>query len=546
MPALTIAENDKGEQVALVNNQWLPVQQTAANKSGQTAYLVNNEWIVDEGSKKPMTFGRAAGLTARGLAPYGTAAALGGAVLAPTGVGAPLGAAAGVGALALTDLVTGGYNALANYTNLPRIPTGSEAVQELFGTPRPQSPGEQMYVNALEAATGAGMQAGAARALSRVAPRGSTTRNVLREGSRQPGVQMAGAVGASAAVDTAREAGIDDPVLLAASGFVGGTLAGGAAGLRRGASAPSIDQVRGRAKAKYAEVDSAGVMFDPASYSMMIDDVVQRLTNQGYNATAHTALAGWLSRLERTRNTGSTLTELDSFRSELQKRLGPSADPNTRRLMNEAKDAIDDYVSNAGPADIMTGNLPQAQAALGDARRLWTSVSKAEKIEELLRRASVHEGSQSAAIRNEFRSLALNERRMRQFSPVEREFIERVAKGTPLPKALEWFGEKSMQAGGILAAGGAAQGAVNFLPGIDPTTGIFVGGGMVGAGAGMKGLATALTKGQARNLQGRTLGQRSPVALGRNALLNPILQTTIPQVTIDPELAAAIGYPQDL
>lgn len=50
--ALQTATNpETGETVALVGNQWVPVQQTASNDQGKKAYLVNNQWLTDEPAK---------------------------------------------------------------------------------------------------------------------------------------------------------------------------------------------------------------------------------------------------------------------------------------------------------------------------------------------------------------------------------------------------------------------------------------------------------------------------------------------------------------
>lgn len=551
MPPIQTATNDKGDTVALIDNQWVPVKATATDAKGNNAYLVGANWVLDQPdeaapAKPKMTAGRVAGLTTTGIAPYGTAAAIGGAL------GGRPGAMAATGALFAADVLPGVYNVLGHYAGLPRIPTGSEAIQGAYnklgiGT-APATPTEQGYVNAVEAATGAGLQASAARTAASLLPRGSTARNVARELSRQPAAQVAGAVGASAAVDTARAYGIDNPVLLTAAGLVGGMTAGGAVSKASNAFKPNtaISDVRNAAKSKYAEVDAAGVSFDPTSYDNFIDTVHQNLANAGFNPNAHTAVAGWVNKLEAMRGRGASLSELDAFRSELRKKLGGSSDDNTRRLVSEFSDEIDNYVGNAGPQDIFSGNLPQAQQAIGDARRLWTAVSKGEKIEELFRRASVSPASKAEAIRNEFRSLALNQKKMRQFSPTERDFIEQVARGRPLAKALEFLGDKSMQTGGYVAMGSPAvlaAGGSNFMPGFDPTTGLAIGTAMVGTGYGMKAAANAMTEAQARNMQRYALGQRRPPNVSRNALMSPIVQNTLAGATIDPQLAAILGYP---
>jgi hypothetical protein len=551
MPPIQTATNDKGDTVALVDNQWVPVKATATDAKGNNAYLVGANWMLDQPdetapAKPKLTAGRVAGLTTTGISPYATAAGIG------TALGGRPGAMIGTGVLGATDILTGGYNFLANYAGLPRVSTGSEAIRSAYnklgvGT-APATPNEQMYVNAVEAATGAGLQAGAARTAASLLPRGTTARNVARELSRQPGAQVAGGVGASATVDYAREHGIDNPVLLAAAGLVGGVTAGGVASKVSGAFRPNtaINDVRNAAKARYAEVDASGVSFDPTSYDNFIDTVQRNLASVGYTPNAHIPIATWVNRLEAMRGRGASFSELDAFRSQMQKQLGSSPDANTRSLASQFTDEIDDYVSNAGPQDIFAGNLPQAQQAIGDARRLWTAVSKGEKIEELFRRASVSPASKAEAIRNEFRSLALNQKKMRQFSPTEREFIEQIARGRPLAKALEFLGDKSMQTGGYVAMGSPAvlaAGGSNFMPGFDPTTGLAIGTGMVAGGAGMKGIANAMTESQARNMQRYALGQRRPPGLSRNALMSPAAQNALAGATIDPELAAMLGYP---
>lgn len=51
MAIQTATNPETGETVALVGNQWVPVQQTASNDKGQKAYLVNNRWLTDEPAK---------------------------------------------------------------------------------------------------------------------------------------------------------------------------------------------------------------------------------------------------------------------------------------------------------------------------------------------------------------------------------------------------------------------------------------------------------------------------------------------------------------
>ena len=90
---------------------------------------------------------------ARGLAPYAAGAAAGAAMGAPfAGVGAVPGAVAGIGAVGLTELGTGLYNAIApRVSRLPQVLTPQGATDRLldaFGIKRPSTPAEHMVETA--------------------------------------------------------------------------------------------------------------------------------------------------------------------------------------------------------------------------------------------------------------------------------------------------------------------------------------------------------------------------------------------------------------
>ena len=54
MTIQTATNPQTGERVALVNGQWLPVNQTATNDKGQKAFLVNNQWLTDDITAPPV------------------------------------------------------------------------------------------------------------------------------------------------------------------------------------------------------------------------------------------------------------------------------------------------------------------------------------------------------------------------------------------------------------------------------------------------------------------------------------------------------------
>ena len=182
--------------------------------------------LAGETSKPDNSAGQWAGVGARALAPYTLAAGMGAAAGAPLGgIGAFPGAALGAGALALTDLGSAAYNAVTAPFGGSRIPSGSEAIQDVAGRMgigrRPQTGPQRIFGTTLEMAAGAG---GATRAANELA--GTVTspvaRNVLNNMGNAPVTQMVSGGGSGLAVSTAQEAGVTNPYALAALGLAGG------------------------------------------------------------------------------------------------------------------------------------------------------------------------------------------------------------------------------------------------------------------------------------------------------------------------------------
>jgi len=176
-------------------------------------YLVAQPLAPDKTGTEPPREGadlaaQLAGVATRAAAPYFTAAGLGAAAGAPfAGVGAIPGAAGGVLSLGLADIGTTAYNALASTFGGQRIPTGSEAIQNLYGNVgigrRPETPGQQVFSDVLQGATGGAAQTAAfGTQAARQAP--GITRNIMRQFAQQPVAQTAAAGGAAAAPSIAQ------------------------------------------------------------------------------------------------------------------------------------------------------------------------------------------------------------------------------------------------------------------------------------------------------------------------------------------------------
>jgi hypothetical protein len=433
-----------------------------------------------------------AGVINRAIAPYA----------AVTAAGAPIpgGAIAAPIALGITDIGATLANLGLQATGSERrVPVPSEVIrgelEQIAPTVfrEPETTGQRFVATGAEAATGAAAQANALRQIATQYGPGAV-RNVLTAMGQGPAAQTAAATGGATAqqalIETSEPGSAQrNPVLVAAVGTLGSLLAGkvgvrGPQSVRElfGKGTPTEEQVYQQAKAKYREFDKAGVAFSSTAYDRMLANLRQRLTDAGY--TDQSAITSVLNKLDKFKGQPRNLTDIDTARSDVTKSLIKSQDENVRRLGREIADELDDFVVNASPNDVISGNLPQALSNLNEARRLWTQVSRSEQMSELFRRAKLSDQPLDTAVRQEFRALAKNKRRFDKFSPEEQEFIQKVIDGGKVAEALTNFSEalriqRSLGGTLYLGAGGLATPYAASVGQIDPLTAAAV---MLGVG----------------------------------------------------------------
>lgn len=306
--------------------------------------------------------------------------------------------------------------------------------------------------------------------------------------------------------------------------------------LRKAPGVISKDELATQAKTAYQEAKSAGVVLKPQTLQSLQGTAASDLREDGLDGTLHPATSAALGRLSQAAGP-LPLNELEILRRvALHAESNSFMNPSDARMAGKLVDHIDDTINNLKPSDVDAGNPQQAADALNNARNLWSRKRKADTIDELMRRADLRasqfSGSgQENAIRTEFRSLAMNQKRMRFFSPEERASIEKVAKGGPVENAMRWIGK--------LAPSSPVSGAASTFLGLTL-------GGPVGAAASVGGglisrkLATRATL---RNVQrAGDLMRAGPAGLPLSALQLPIpMATRLAQL----KAAALLGRPSN-
>lgn len=381
---------------------------------------------------------RIPGLVARGAMPAAVGAAMG----APFG---PVGMLAGTVAVPAAEALSQLYNLIApEQYRLQTTPM--QAIQQLgaqMGLPSAETLPEQ----AIQAGAGAvggvmGQIPGAARlAQTAVTPVG---RQVAETFAARPGAQMTGAaVGAPTGEVVGELTG--SPV----AGVLAGMAAGGAAGARRGEPevAPTREAVKAESQGAYQRATQSGVIVTPQSLQNAVTGIEKQIMDAGYDPGLHPRVKAVLDRLNLEGQQPRTLDELERLR-RVASGAAASNERDERRLGKMIVGQIDDYVNNIKSTDLVAGNQAGVNE-LRDARKLWSMNSKADVFEQMVNRAQTTGGStytQSGyenALRGEFRRLANNENRMRQFTKEEQDQITQIARGGTLQNMLRMVGKFS-------------------------------------------------------------------------------------------------------
>ena len=428
-----------------------------------------------EPERKPSLWNRAVGYVgnfSRGVLPVAAGGTIGGALGLLGGPAAPATVPIGV--------VLGGYFG-------SRVP-GKDALLDKIGYPRAETLSERAVEAAGNAFGGVAtsVPAAAATATMRAAP--PLVRSVAETMAAKPVAQTIAAPTAAATAQIVGEK-TDNEALGLGAGVLAGTAAG--VGVTRGA-VPTRAQVRTASRDAYRAAEDAGVVVRGDAFQTFAQEAEQRIRAEGFAPKAHPKVDGALDSLRTAAATGKPLSlqEMETLRKTASAAAG-SLDRSEARLGAILEDEIDEFVGALGPATLAGGDATVAVPALEAARRLWTRNRRSELVEQAIDRAGLRADAAQGvlklehALRQEFKNIASNPRRMRQFSQTEQEQIRRIVAGTPLQNILTFVGRFAPTTPAALG-----------IAGLGGTFGYQV-GGPFGAAAGTT--ATSATMGAVTN-----------------------------------------------
>lgn len=372
-----------------------------------------------------------------------------------------------------------GYNAVTGNEG-GYIPSGQSQLKsglDAIGLPKAETEDEKLASALRKGASSAVTPVGAARIIASKAIN-PMAKYLTSQFAASPVPQVIGSAASETSVEAAKQYGAD-PLAQAGIGLITGTTAGlganttgktlatmlknvkdqGVTSAFKGeaSTVPTRETLSAQSNAAYKAADDAGVVFKSQGFKDFVLDVSSEAKNAGIDKTIHPNASAALTRLVDEVGKNPTLGELEILRRVLKGAAG-SKEPDERRIAQIMIKKLDDYVTGAGKNEILAGSK-EGVDSLGQARALWTKVSKSDVIDDLLERSelksSFFTGSgKENALRSEFRTLALNKDKMRMFNKDEQEAIKAVSQGSPISNVLRLFGKLAPT--GIVSAGGGS------------------------------------------------------------------------------------------
>lgn len=295
--------------------------------------------------------------------------------------------------------------------------------------PRAENPAERVLQASSSALTGTAGPVFAGRnvATQTAAP---GLQAVGREVSRAPIGQIITAPVATAVGQTVTEA-TDSPLAGLVSG-VGTSMLAGVRPVKREA-VPSTEELLKQSKLNYDILDKSGLQFDAQKFQQHMSGLPTKLRKElGYVESMNPKVASAFRELLA--NNPKDIAEITALRRAIGNAAG-SADATERKIASRLLDEFDDYVLNAPPGAIVSGNKSSLEAWKA-ARADYAKVKKSELIEDIVSRAEVSQGGKEATIAQGLSALAKDKKKMRFFTPDEQEAIREAAKGGTLQSML--------------------------------------------------------------------------------------------------------------
>lgn len=242
------------------------------------------------------------------------------------------------------------------------------------------------------------------------------------------------------------------------TGGVGGGLLGGIGRIGAGkidrSALPTADDLKTAAQAAYQRADDAGVVYSKDAMKRVADDLQKQFYDFGYHPELQGGAKVALSEINRLADQNVTLKGLDTARKIAGNAFQPGNKANNA-LTAKVSEAIDNLVANPQAGDVLTGNAPEAAAAIKEARGLFKQSAKLDTVNNLLERAGLRAaksgsgGNIENTTRQELSKILMSDRMKRGFNETELKAVKDAVVGTKSQNALRMLGKLSPEGNGL-------------------------------------------------------------------------------------------------
>ena len=263
--------------------------------------------------------------------------------------------------------------------------------------------------------------------------------------------------------------------------------------------AKSVQQLKDEASAFYEQAMENGLEIDPSSLQTIIDDALTagRRSGDNFNRGLTPKSAGVIDDIRsaikdfsKDINKSFGIEDLEELRRTAKTPMAEFGNPSEQRAGGFILDAIDKYMAELSPDQLVSGSADNVVDTIQKARGLWAKMSKAGVIEELLNNAPNYSGGLESGLRNQVRSILNSKKKRSQFSKEEQKLLAEIQQGTPLGNLIGNLSKMGLSSSGgnnpVSAISGAGLPIMgSMLAGVDPIIATSIG---LASTAGLAGL----------------------------------------------------------
>lgn len=279
--------------------------------------------------------------------------------------------------------------------------------------------------------------------------------------------------------------------------------------------APTVQELKSAASAGYKSPEIRGLEVTPESLGLAIQKLKADLNAEGVTHITAPRVFGQLDLATTVPKAEPTMTRPPfvsgqniSGLYQSMNDLIVSADKGERTAAAAAKPAIESFMGNIPPKDVLAGNPAAAAAKFREATDNWAAAARAAGLDKKtfvaeLRAAAANSGTnQGNSIRQRIVDILADERARMGYTRAELDMMERIVRGTGPQNALRILGNMM---GGGLGIGGTATAALGAA-----STPYGIGGIVPFVGYGLRRIGMAL-QGRDLNTLSEALRSRSPL-----------------------------------